>query len=169
MRWCVVLSETLAACSPGSRSRMSQEFRPLLGFDGLSPAGRATRQFSIDPNALLSHFESTFNRSMYLEAWLVPDVVLRPSGIWRGLGREGQDEALCYAGKPTGEFAASHAKKIEIPDDLIFLVYATKQLVVTKWRFCRPDADNPAFPKDHDSRYGERLWPKTLDVNSPST
>jgi hypothetical protein len=131
----------------------------LIEFEGLAPSGNAKRLFQISKAALLRHFEETGNTAMFEEAWLVPEVCDSPSGIWRGLKREGQEEAFCYAGKATGKYAARHGKAIATPAGKVFLVFATKDLSITKWRHCAEDPQCPGFPLGHGDRFGERLWP----------
>lgn len=132
----------------------------LLSFQGVGPAGVAKRTFNLPKDHIVKHLIETGNRSVYDEAFLVPETVANPAGIWQGLGRRDQDGALCFAGVPQGEFARQHGVEIDIPEDAVFLVYTTDQMVVTKWRYCEQDPERPGFPIDHDSRFGERLWPQ---------
>lgn len=131
----------------------------LLEFEGLGVAGVAKTLFRLTKSKILAHFELTGNRSMLLEAYLIPDVVADPTGIWRGLQREGQEHAMCYAGIPAGNFAAQCLLEVEIPANRVFLVFMTSQREITKWRFSEQDPDRSGFPLGHQERFGERLWP----------
>jgi hypothetical protein len=132
----------------------------LLAFDGTGLAGAGQRTIIFPKTQILRHLEETHNVSVYNEAYLVPEVCANPTGIWRGLDRAGQDGTVCYAGKPTGDFARRHGIEVDFSDDDVFLVYLTDQLHVIKWRFCEQDPNRPGFPVDHGTRFGERLWPQ---------
>ena len=132
----------------------------LIEFEGLAPTGESKRLIRIPLGRLAQHFQETGNRSKFQEAWLVPDVCTKPAGIWRNLKRTGQEEAFCYAGEPSGEFAEGKGIRIESPRGKVFMVFLTEGLEVTKWRYCEEDPNRPGFPLGHGDRFGERLWPK---------
>jgi hypothetical protein len=135
----------------------------LYAFDGVSPAGGSTRTFTIRPTSLLKDLGDAGVATVFEDAWLIPDVCREPTGIWLGLNRREQQEALCYAGKPDYAFARAHGREIEeirLPNGFVFLVFLTKDLEVTKWRLSKEDEDHPGFPLQHATRFGERLWPK---------
>ena len=94
------------------------------------------------------------------EAWFVPDVCCDPSGIWRGLDRQGQEGAFCYAGIATGEFAKKNGQQVVAPANKLLMVFCTPNLEIAKWRFVGECPDRPEWPLDHATRYGERLWPR---------
>ena len=77
-------------------------------FEGLAPSGVGNRSFRLPKSRLLQHFHETGNERMFREAALVPDVVGSPTAIFLGLGRSGQEEAFCYTGVPSGEFASNN-------------------------------------------------------------
>ncbi len=132
----------------------------LWEFPGKSPSGVVNKLFTIKPQSLLDHLQATGNHSKLNEAWHIPDICSNPNGIWRGLDRVGQEEAYCYVGFPTGEFAKKHGVNVEIHSGLVMLVFTDPELVVTKWRLCQPDKVNQSWPEGHDTRFGERIWPK---------
>lgn len=134
----------------------------LVIFEGMSPTGNATRTIHIPMDKLLEHFDSVGNRFLYDEVWLVPDVCRSPTGIWKGLNRQDQSEAYCYAGVPTGEFAMAHNGPFTdepCPPGIVFTAFLTPACEVSKWRFCQEDHRRPGFPINYDTRFGEKLWP----------
>ena len=98
----------------------------LREFDGFSPTGQGRRLSRVPLRKLLEHHKDTGNQSKYEEAWLIPDVCTSPSGIWQNLGRSGQEEAFCYAGKASGEFGQSHGASVDCPPGFVFMVFLTK-------------------------------------------
>jgi hypothetical protein len=132
----------------------------LLEFPGVAPDGLTEEIFTVDPTSLLRHLASTGNSSLLSDAWFIPDVCQHPSGIWRGLNRPGQEQSLCYAGIPNGDFALDHGASPTFQKGRTFLVFLTPTLTVTKWRWAESDTANPELPLDHNTRFVEQLWPK---------
>lgn len=113
-------------------------------------------------NQILQHFEDMSNSVKRDEAWWVPDVCAAPAGIWRGFGRENQEESLCYCGVPNGAFSREYdGPGKDFPANTVLMVFLDRSLVVTKWRKCREDPAQHGFPVGHDTRFGERLWPRS--------
>jgi hypothetical protein len=135
------------------------DVRPLIEFEGKTPAGCDGRLIRIPLDGILKHFSENSVSFNLEEAWLLPDICREPAGIWRGLNRKGQDEAYCYAGIPLGVFAQEHNHKVVIPERKVLMVFLNPVLEVTKYRFCEPDPTTPGFPIDHDTRFGAQLWP----------
>jgi hypothetical protein len=108
----------------------------------------------------LAQYEETGNSSLIVDAWLAPDVLISPSGIWQNLNRGGQQEAFCYVGVPTGNFARSQGGHVPLLEGKTFMVFLDKGFEVAKWRWCEMDGQTYGFPIDHDSRFGRRLWPQ---------
>lgn len=129
-------------------------------FEGLAPSGEVRRLMRIRPDGLLEHLAKTGNRSKIEECWLVPDILMSPAGIWKGLNREHQEEAFCYSGVPLGAFADEHGKAVEIAMGKVFLVFLTENLDAVKWRYAQQDPKRAGFPVGHDTRFGARLWPR---------
>lgn len=118
------------------------------------------RTFSISEDTLRDRYHNGRSASFY-EAWLVPDICLNPIAIWRGL-RAGEEQSLCYAGQPSGDFAKQfgHEELVETnKPDQVFLAYVTPDGTVTKWRWAPVDSDGTGFPTSHNSRFEDRLWP----------
>jgi hypothetical protein len=142
----------------GTMARLHIE-AALDEFPGMSPEGSGEEWFSVEANGLAFHLASSGNSSMLSDAWFVPDVCRYPAGVWRGLNRPGQEQALCYAGIPSGQFAFDHNATPFFQTDRTFLVFATPDFRVTKWRWSEADLVIPAYPLDYQTRFGEQLWP----------
>ncbi len=140
---------------------MSETAGPVWEFEGLAPSGVTKRVFRLPKSRIIKHFHETGNERMFREAALVPDVVASPAAIFLGLARSGQEEALCYTGVPSGEFASNNGlEAVSVPKGYTFMVFATKDFEVAKWRLCEEAPERPGFPIDHETRFGRRLWPQ---------
>lgn len=130
-------------------------------WEGVGLAGVGTRLIRLPKSAMLKHARETGNSAVFNDAYLVPDVTMAPACIHRGLERSGQDEAICYCGVPSYDFATKHGRQNDVilPPGFIFMVFMTKDLVVTKWRACEEAKSDPGFAIDHATRFGRRLWP----------
>jgi hypothetical protein len=127
--------------------------------EGVSPRELREEEFDLEPDTLME-VVSTGNQSMLNDGWFVPDVCKNPLGIWRGLERAGQEEALCYAGFPSGEFAATYSMSFHRQEHRVFMVFVTPDFTVSKWRWSAVDSDGTGFPTSHQTRFGVRLWPQ---------
>jgi hypothetical protein len=134
-----------------------------VSLEGLDPSGQGTREFWIEKD-LLQFFYKKGWMYKYLSAKLVKEVLESPAVIFKGLQREGQEEALCYAGlascqhfnnggsgpPPTGKTFVVY----------IFVVYIRDDDVVFRWDWEEADK-NLTYPLGFESRFGSQLWPKT--------
>jgi hypothetical protein len=134
---------------------------PVWEWDGMSPAGIVCgRIIRLPQSTIIKHVRETGNHAAFDEALWIPDVTRSAAAIFRGLGRDGQDEAFCYVGIPSGEFASNCRREdLALPDGQTFLVFLRGDLEVSKWRTCKSDPRRPGFPIDHETRFGARLWP----------
>lgn len=130
-----------------------------IEFEGLSITGNAQRLMVL-PRRLLDHAKQTCNVPLIEEAAFVVDVCRNPAGIWRGLNRLDQDEALVYCGIPSGEFCREHNLPFRIDERFTFMVFQTKTHIITKWRKCETSSEIAGYPKEHQTRFGVRLWPQ---------
>jgi len=135
-------------------------------FEGRCPESGATCYFVVAKDGLLKEFHETGNRRKLLEAYLLPEVLREPVGIWQDLKRPGQEQAYCYAGKPSGRYIKDTTIHVPCPPKQVFVVYVSGlrlkdgQLKVVKWTWVEEAPDHPGFPIDHTSRFGLRLWPQ---------
>ncbi len=133
----------------------------LLEFEGVAPSGGARRLFRILRGQLLDHYFATANVTKIEEAFWIPDICDCPSGIWVNLGRRDHEQHFCYSGIPSGAFAARFfAGRLSFPLGFTFLVFTTPDLVVSDWSLAKMAEGNPGFPVGHETRFGERLWPR---------
>lgn len=139
---------------------MSTLNRAIFEIDAFSPAGAGTKLTRLLTDVFLNKIEMTNNTSLWEDAWLLPDVLRQPSGIWQNLMRGGQEEAFCYCGVPSGEFANENDHKVEIVKGMVLIVFLDKQFEVSKWRWCEPDNDCPGYPDDYKGRFEVKLWPQ---------
>lgn len=137
----------------------------LAEFDGVGIDGVSTETFSMGENDIIDWVIETGNTSLKNDAWFIPDICKRPSSIWQGLRRLGQETTLVYAGIPKGDFALEHGMEIgvngdiAIPPDRLFLVFLTPDFKIAKFRFEQLNTNNPSFPIDSEGRFNSQLWP----------
>lgn len=134
----------------------------LERFEGVGVDGSTTVDFSIPADLIMQWLHQCGNSSVLEDAWFIPDVCRRPSGIWQGLGRNGQENALIYGGVPTGEFAQDYnmivGEDITIPPNRVFLVFLSPEFQVAKFRFEEADPVDPSLPLQYHNRFAKQLW-----------
>jgi len=94
----------------------------------------------------------------FYELQSVAEVLQRPLVVFRGLKRDGKQNALCYVGKPNryGEnwSAPGHP-------DMVFMVGVTENWVVFEWGWEKMDAQNDGsctHPVDAHRRFTKMIW-----------
>ena len=87
----------------------------------------------------------------------MPEALLKPGAIFKGLKREEMDGGLCYSAKPR----KYRNEKIEEPPPrgFIFLVFVDGTQKVFNWRWEKEDQTLADHPKDWETRFDEKLWP----------
>ena len=82
-----------------------------------------------------------------------------PTGVFRGLKREGHDEWVCYCGLP---FRYTN-RNVECPPTPghVFLVFVSKGRVLKKYRWEKCDPIRQDLPEGWNERFDEPLWLKT--------
>ena len=134
-------------------------------FEGQSPDGTGRCWFAIANDSLTSLLRATGNRHKLLEAFAIPEIVSSPKGSWQGWGRTGQEQALAYAGIPSGRYMSASIE-LPCPPGKVFVVYVsarpmqTGHLKIIKWGWVEGDPNRSGFPVDHETRFGRRLWPQ---------
>jgi hypothetical protein len=138
---------------------MSYLLMGLEKIDGALPANPTI--YSVAPKSMWD-FLQTGNSCKYFEALLIPDVIHNPIGIWQGLERDGADEFYCLAGQPDGTYAGQSGLRdqISVYNHLVFLIFANKEFVISKWRWEEPDSDGSGFPTSHNTRFRNLIWPR---------
>jgi len=128
---------TMEALNPYGSNDPLEVWLPQAHVDGLTRKGLETR---------------------FARLLLVPEVLKNPEVVFQGLEREGQEEGLCYVGRPSRDF---HSTTIEVPapPGKVFLVFVERGGKVFEWRWEPSEDDEPAYPENYRERFGRVLWP----------
>lgn len=142
-----------------SSSSMPSQFAALAEIDGIEINGRT--KYRVSPEMILMFWQTGLFTNMH-EAFLIPDVVMSPLGAWQDLKRQDVAESICIAGYPNGQFALAHKlhSVVTLQQDRVFLVFATADLLISKWRWENVDSDGSGFPTSHNTRFGRQIWPR---------
>lgn len=94
-------------------------------------------------------------------AFLVPEVLARPSAVFRGLTRDTDEPLrgtgwLCYVGRPH-ECYEDDGRKLPRQPNRVFLVFVNDDWVAYNWYWYAADANQPDLPESHADRFRERL------------
>jgi hypothetical protein len=128
--------------------------------EGLHPDGTPGAEFFVD-RGLLNALEDFGPVEKYEDARFVPECISRPDAVFGGLKREGQDDALCYSVRPTGD-----------PDDpgaetmprygftfVSFVRPGIGGFVVFDWGWREEDSNFPGHPVNFENDFARRTWP----------
>ena len=88
---------------------------------GLDPSGQGQREFWIEKD-LLQFFYKKGWMDKYKGVLSAKEVLERPAVVFQGLQREGQEEALCYAGLASCRFSQD-GHQLPRPPGKTFVVY----------------------------------------------
>jgi hypothetical protein len=129
------------------------EPRGFHQFQGRAPDGTGPCYFAVAKEGLLKEFRETGNRRKLLEGYLLPEVLDEPTGVWQDLKRPGQEQAYCYAGKPSGRYVKDTTIHVPCPPKQVFVVYVAGkplkdgQLKVIKWTLGRRRPATSGIPR----------------------
>jgi hypothetical protein len=126
--------------------------------EGLDPSGAGTHEFWLEKD-LLQFFYKKGWLSKYHSVRSVQEILNTPAVIFQGLQREGQEEALCYAGIASHRYSNT-GMALPPPPDMTFVVYIREDDVVFRWDW-EPADPNLTYPLNYRDRFGPQLWPKT--------
>jgi hypothetical protein len=129
-----------------------------LSLEGLDPSGKGIREFWVEKD-LIQFFYKKGWMHKYLALHSVKEILLRPAVIFQGLARDGQEEALCYAGIASHRYT-NEGHQVPPPPGMTFAVYIRPDDVVFRWDWERADK-NLTYPLGYQTRFGPQLWPKT--------
>lgn len=127
-----------------------------VSLDALNPRDGSIRQLFLRE----SKIESTARRGMGAArelAYLVPDVLLHPTAIFRGVREEGERQWVCYVGFPSDAYNYRTGERIRPRPGQVFLVFADDYGILYNWRWEQADKDALHLPERHGSRFEERL------------
>ncbi len=129
---------------------------------GVSCDGDGREEFIID-EGLHDFLHQNGPEWKYRDSGLIPDVLREPTSIFRGLRRQGFDEALCYCGKPRYRWVGDE-RRTATPPGMIFAVYILPEqdrLLVVDWAWLREHRTEPGHPETWESDYERKTWPTT--------
>ncbi|MCA9050771.1 MAG: hypothetical protein KDA89_18660 [Planctomycetaceae bacterium] len=143
-----------------SRIPLPLPLKALEQFSGIGPHG--TVQYEVDSLAVYHWLKSGAWQVIY-DAFLIPDVVRSPRGIWQGLSRPQSDGLYCIAGVPDLEFATRHklGDLMAVQQSRIFLVFADSSFKIGKWRWENVDSDGSGLPTSYNTRFGKLVWQRS--------
>ncbi len=82
-------------------------------------------------------------------------VIENPLMIFKGLERDGKEDALCFVGKPD---RFGDGWKAPASPGWIFLVFVTGDGVIFEWRWEKSVSESDSNPSDCNARFGELIW-----------
>lgn len=125
---------------------------------GLDPSGQGTREFWIEKD-LIQFFYKKGWMDKFKALHSVKEIMEAPSVIFQGLMREGQEEALCYAGIASHRYSRD-GNELPPPPGKTFAIFIREDDVIFRWDWEEADS-NLTYPRDYRDRFGPQLWPKT--------
>jgi len=129
-----------------------------VSLPGFFPCDESTREFWIEKD-LIQLFYKRGWMDKYKALHCVKEVLKSPGVIFERLNREGQEEALCYAGLASCRYSRN-GNQLSPPPGMTFAVYIRKDDVVFRWDWEQAD-QNLVYPLGFRERFGPQLWPKT--------
>lgn len=126
---------------------------------GLSPTDEGQQEFWINKDVIQHHYKRGPLHKFY-ELHLVKEVMAAPAVIFRGLEREGQEEAYCYAGLASCGYT-NRGDRLPPPLGMTFAVYVTKDFLIFRWGWERSHEQTLTYPENYPNRYRSQLWPRT--------
>ncbi len=125
---------------------------------GLDPTGQGTREFWVK-NDEIQFFYKRGWMDKYKGLLSAKEILLAPAVIFQGLQRDGQEEALCYAGIASHRYT-NRGNAVSPPPGMTFAVYIRSDDVLIRWDWELADS-NLTYPQNYKDRFGPQLWPKT--------
>jgi hypothetical protein len=120
--------------------------------------GRCTVQFSYRRLTTVARRSPGHARQC---AFIVPQVLQRPTAIFEGLRRDEDEDPRgvgwrCYCGVPDHAYTTDGRSRDPWPGQ-VFLVFVNHEGVAYNWRWERHASDDPRLPEDHQRRFRKRL------------
>jgi hypothetical protein len=125
---------------------------------GLDPFTGGQKEYWVE-NDLIQFFYKQGWLDKFKAMYSVKEVLASPAVVFRGLGRDGQEDALSFAGLASHRYSKSGAQ-LPAPPNMTFVVYVRSDDVIFRWDWEKADP-NLTYPLGYRERFGEQLWPKT--------
>jgi hypothetical protein len=90
-------------------------------------------------------------------AFLVPEVLESPCAIFQGVREDGEDDWLCYCGRPEYAYRGFTGQRVLAPLDEVYLVFVNSDRVAYLNRWDKADSEQRRFPVDYRIRFGKRV------------
>jgi hypothetical protein len=87
----------------------------------------------------------------------VPESVLKPSAVFRGVRDEGEPGWLCYAAGPARMYSRATGESRRPPVGKVFLVLFDEYRIFRGSEWELADPNDATLPNGHESRFDERL------------
>ncbi len=124
--------------------------------DARDPLGGVGRTLYLDPEKL----KELGVRGPKFKLWnaaLIPEVVrARNTRLFRGLKREGMEDAHCYAGFPTHRFTDGN-NQVPALGGSVFMVFVTPRWIICDWRWELPSAEGVDLEKFFADRFDDEI------------
>lgn len=94
-------------------------------------------------------------------ALIVPMILQHPTAIFSGLRRDEDEDRTgfgwrCYCGIPEHSCRPDGSEARPYPNQ-VYLVFVNDERVAYNWRWEQADPNDPTLPKDHNTRFRQRL------------
>jgi hypothetical protein len=128
--------------------------RGYQSIGGIDPLTNNAKEFYI-ADSKIEHLLKYGPTSRYYGILSAGQVLKNPKIVFKGLKRDGKENALCYVGKPSRFGENWHAPG---PSGMVFLVCITDHDVVFEWRWEKEDKAAPNMPEDCARRFETTIW-----------
>lgn len=131
-----------------------------VSLNGICPTGDGLCEFWISKD-LIQFFYKKGWLDKFKELYLVKEILAAPNVIFMGLGREGQEEAFCYAGLASCRYSRE-GRPLPPPLGKTFAIYVLSNYEIFRWGWEVADGKAMTYPQGYDDpeRFGRQLWPK---------
>ncbi len=95
---------------------------------GLDPVTGGTKEYWVE-NDLIQYFYKLGWQHKFKALHSVKEVIGQPAVVFRGLCRDGQEEAMCFAGLASHRYS-NHGAELPPPHGMTFVVYVRSDDVI---------------------------------------
>lgn len=133
-----------------------------LTVTGIAPEGDDEWEFLV-AREMIEHLQRSGPRPKFYDSFLLGEILASPAAVFRGLKRDGFEEAYCYCGVPSRRMISTTVEAPP-PPGRTFLVYVSSDHrghVVLDWEWRPAHQDRQGLPSDYETSFGSQTWPKT--------